>query len=75
MHGREDRIVSIEISRSYRLLATAAAGDVDLVEIEGPAGSHRAHLDPRGRAWAEVTEQDSARTRRSGRASTSSRTP
>jgi len=55
VHGREDRIVSIEISRSYRLVATAAGGDVELVEIEGPAGSHRAHLDPRGRAWAEVS--------------------
>jgi len=28
---------------------------VELVEIEGPAGRHRAHLDPRSTAWAAVT--------------------
>jgi hypothetical protein len=27
---------------------------VQLVEIDGKAGSHRAHIDPRGEAWAAV---------------------
>jgi hypothetical protein len=29
--------------------------DVELVEIHGEAGRHRAHLDPRGAGWAAVT--------------------
>ena len=57
VHGVQDETVSIEISRSYAKAARAAGGEVELVEIEGPAGRHRAHLDPRGAAWAAVVER------------------
>jgi acetyl esterase/lipase len=54
VHGLEDRIVSARISRSYRDAALAAGATVELVEVPGPAGLHRAHIDPRGAAWAPV---------------------
>jgi acetyl esterase/lipase len=57
VHGVRDETVSIEIGRSYTEAARAAGGEVELVEIEGPAGRHRAHLDPRGEAWAAVVER------------------
>jgi len=58
VHGTEDRTVSIELSRSYaRAAAAAGGGEVELVEIPGVAGGHRAHIDPRGAAWAEVTSR------------------
>lgn len=54
VHGVEDRVVSVRISRSYRDAALAAGGRAELVEVPGPAGEHRAHIDPRGGAWAPV---------------------
>jgi pimeloyl-ACP methyl ester carboxylesterase len=54
VHGVRDETVSIELSRDYAEAARTAGGEVELVEIAGPAGSHRAHLDPRGAAWAAV---------------------
>lgn len=55
VHGTLDETVSVELSRSYERAARAAGGDVELVEIAGAAGRHRAHIDPRGEAWAAVT--------------------
>jgi acetyl esterase/lipase len=57
VHGIEDEVVSIAISRSYAARAAELRAPVELVEIAGPAGRHRAHLDPRGAAWAAVTER------------------
>jgi acetyl esterase/lipase len=57
VHGVQDETVSVKLSRSYAETARAAGGEVELVEIEGPAGRHRAHLDPRGAAWAAVVER------------------
>jgi acetyl esterase/lipase len=57
VHGVNDETVSIELSRSYAEAARAAGDEVELVEIAGPAGSHRAHLDPRGAGWAAVIER------------------
>jgi acetyl esterase/lipase len=57
VHGVRDETVSIELSRGYAEAARAAGGEVELVEIAGPAGSHRAHLDPRGAGWAAVIER------------------
>jgi acetyl esterase/lipase len=54
VHGVEDRVVAVRLSRSYRDAACAAGGTVELVEVAGPAGAHRAHIDPRGAAWAPV---------------------
>jgi len=54
VHGLADETVSIELSRSYLRSASAGGGEVQLVELAGPAGRHRAHIDPRGAAWAEV---------------------
>src|SRR5207245_535230 len=56
VHGRLDETVSVKLSRSYARAARAAGGVVELVEIDGPAGRHRAHIDPRGAAWAAVTD-------------------
>jgi acetyl esterase/lipase len=61
VHGTADETVSVELSRSYARAARASGGDVELVEIDGIAGRHRAHLDPRGLAWAAVTRRLDAR--------------
>ena len=55
VHGSVDRTVSVKHSRNYERAARASGGEVELVEIEGEAGAHRAHIDPRGIAWAAVT--------------------
>jgi acetyl esterase/lipase len=54
VHGTRDETVSIELARNYERAARAAGGEVELVEIPGAAGRHRAHIDPRGAAWAAV---------------------
>jgi acetyl esterase/lipase len=54
VHGVIDATVSIELARRYAGQSRAAGGDVELVELEGPAGGHRAHIDPRGEAWVVV---------------------
>jgi acetyl esterase/lipase len=56
-HGSRDETVSIELSYSYLRAATAAGGTVELVEIAGDAGSHRAFLNPRGEAWRAVARR------------------
>ena len=55
VHGVLDETVSIELSRGYAERAGAAGGAVELIEIDGPAGGHRAHIDPRAQAWTAVT--------------------
>jgi acetyl esterase/lipase len=55
VHGTFDETVSVELARSYEHAARAAGGEVELVEIPGEAGRHRAHIDPRGEAWATVS--------------------
>jgi acetyl esterase/lipase len=55
VHGVVDATVSVKLSREYARAAREAGGAVELVEIEGQAGGHRAHVDPRGAAWAVVT--------------------
>jgi dipeptidyl aminopeptidase/acylaminoacyl peptidase len=57
VHGVLDEVVSVKLSRSYADAARAAGGEVELVELAGEAGRHRAHLDPRGAAWAAVTQR------------------
>jgi acetyl esterase/lipase len=57
VHGAIDDTVSIELSRRYARESRAAGGEVELVEVEGLAGAHRAHIDPRGAAWAAVTRR------------------
>jgi dipeptidyl aminopeptidase/acylaminoacyl peptidase len=54
VHGVLDETVSVRLSRDYASAALAAGGEVELVEIEGEAGRHRAHVDPRGTAWTAV---------------------
>jgi acetyl esterase/lipase len=54
VHGALDETVSVRLSRTYAAAASAAGGEVELVEIEGAAGRHRAFIDPRGAAWAPV---------------------
>jgi acetyl esterase/lipase len=55
VHGTLDETVSIKLARNYERATRAAGGEVELVEISGEAGRHRAHIDPRGEAWAAVT--------------------
>lgn len=57
VHGTLDETVSVKLSRSYERAARASGGVVELVEIAGDAGRHRAHIDPRGAAWAVVTRR------------------
>jgi acetyl esterase/lipase len=57
VHGVADQTVSVDYSRSYAQAARASGDEVELVEIAGEAGSHRAHIDPRGEAWAAVTRR------------------
>ena len=54
LHGQLDETVSIELARNYARAAGAAGGDVELIEIEGEAGRHRAFIDPRGAGWGPV---------------------
>jgi acetyl esterase/lipase len=54
VHGFRDETVSIELSVRYQRESDARGGAVELVEIEGDAGGHRAHIDPRGEAWGAV---------------------
>jgi acetyl esterase/lipase len=54
VHGVLDQTVSVKLSRSYADATRAADGEIELVEIQGPAGRHRAHIDPRGDSWAAV---------------------
>jgi acetyl esterase/lipase len=56
VHGVHDQTVSVRLSRNYARAARAAGGDVELIELEGEAGNHRAHIDPRSGAWATVVE-------------------
>ena len=56
VHGVLDETVSVELSRRYALETDAAGGAAELIEIEGEAGGHRAHIDPRGEAWAAVAQ-------------------
>ena len=55
VHGTLDQTVSVRFSRGYQRAVNASGGEAELVEIDGPAGSHRSHIDPRGAAWAAVT--------------------
>jgi acetyl esterase/lipase len=57
VHGVLDEVVSVKLSRSYADAARAAGAAVELVEIEGQDGRHRAHIDPRGSAWSAVTRR------------------
>jgi acetyl esterase/lipase len=54
VHGVRDETVSVRFSRDYATAARAAGGDVELVEIEGAAGAHRAFVDPHAPAWEPV---------------------
>ncbi|WP_371822316.1 alpha/beta hydrolase family protein [Conexibacter sp. SYSU D00693] len=56
VHGTEDATVGIARSRAYLTAARGAGGDAELVEVPGPAGGHRRHIDPRGPAWAAVVD-------------------
>jgi acetyl esterase/lipase len=79
VHGLADQAVGIKFSRRYEAAARAAGADVELIEVEGRAGDHRAHIDPRSGAWHRVVEwlvPSIERYSQNERASsTSSRTP
>jgi len=49
VHGAEDQTVPVQRSREYAAAASAAGGDVEL--IEPPDTGHRAFVDPRSQAW------------------------
>jgi acetyl esterase/lipase len=55
VHGTADRTVSAKPARRYARRAQEAGQHVELIEIDGPAGSHRAHADPRSQVWTAVT--------------------
>ena len=54
VHGVLDETVSVRQSRTYASAAREAGAEVELVEIAGEAGAHRAFVYPRGAAWAPV---------------------
>jgi acetyl esterase/lipase len=51
VHGVRDETVSVWLSRDYAQAARAAGGAVELVELEGEAGRHRAYINPRSEGW------------------------
>jgi acetyl esterase/lipase len=55
VHGLLDETVSVDISRNYARVARAAGGDLELVELDGEPGRHRAFIDPRQAGWGVVT--------------------
>ena len=54
VHGEEDDIVPVELSRSYHAAATEAGDAVDLVTL--PGVGHFEHLDPSSDAWRAVID-------------------
>jgi acetyl esterase/lipase len=56
-HGVLDETVSVRLARRYARAAADAGAEVELVEIEGEAGAHRAFIYPDGAAWAAVAER------------------
>ncbi len=56
VHGVGDETVSVELSRRYTGHAGEQGADVELVELQAPAGGHRAHIDPRGAEWRPVVD-------------------
>lgn len=54
VHGSEDDCVPVEMSRDYVAAARKAGDKVDYVEL--PGAGHFEHLDPKGPAWAAVTD-------------------
>lgn len=54
VHGSADDTVPVEISRDYVAAARKAGDKVDYVEL--PGVGHYEHLDPKGAAWAAVTD-------------------
>jgi acetyl esterase/lipase len=77
VHGISDELVAISITRSYANAASDAGADVELVELVGPDGRHRAHVDPRSAAWAAVSSRlgEPVQVQYERASSTSSRTP
>jgi acetyl esterase/lipase len=69
VHGRADETVSIRMSRSYAVAAREAGGEVELVEIDGQTGAHRAHVNPEGPGWEAVLGWLGARSKTSEQAS------
>lgn len=54
VHGEDDEIVPVEMSRSYHRAAVSAGDDVALVTL--PGVGHFEHLDPTSSAWGAVLE-------------------
>jgi acetyl esterase/lipase len=52
VHGEDDAIVPVSMSREYAGAARAAGDDVELVTLAGVG--HFEHLDPGSEAWAAV---------------------
>ncbi len=55
VHGTDDATVTVRRSRDYAQAARARGGDVELIEIPGPAGAHRRHVDPTGASWNAIS--------------------
>jgi acetyl esterase/lipase len=55
IHGRDDRIVPIELSRRYAAYARSLGTDVRLLELEGV--EHFAPIDPDSTAWPAVVAE------------------
>lgn len=68
VHGTEDAMVSVRHSREYVRAATLSGADARLVEISGPAGTHRSHINPDGEGWGVARDWLSQRAERPGRA-------
>lgn len=54
VHGAGDETVSVGLSRNYARRAGEQGANVELIELQAPAGGHRAHIDPRGPEWKPV---------------------
>ena len=72
VHGADDTTVSVARSRAYAAAARAAGGAVELIELSGEAGAHRAHhrpARPRLRPGRRLAGPDASRrpARRVGR--------
>jgi pimeloyl-ACP methyl ester carboxylesterase len=52
VHGEDDAIVPVSMSREYERAARAGGDDVELVAL--PGVGHFEHLDPASEAWRAV---------------------
>lgn len=56
VHGTDDESVPVRLARNFARASAAAGAEVELVELDGPDGGHRAHIEPHSASWRTAGE-------------------